>query len=522
MGDEAALALAFAEAISPLGDRARLVESENDLLDNRLELPEAVASGWAYAVYPHDGVIVLDLDSEEAHEWGVRARAWLAEQGCRFVLTASGGGPRCHHLWVILPVGWDPEFVRSSLKGAVGKPPGNALRAGGMPTRPPFSPHRSESTRSIIIEPDVETALALFRSAKPDQITTLKNMSRWLDPSAGAVTADGRLDRGTTVLKVALSARNNRWPFQWFKDAVLDSAVLAAKYGAMSAGALDVELRRKWNEAGVRVRENPPVANPQVTEFVNALRATIPRVWTANQRSVYNALLDIATACGNKTIKVSERRLALDANLSTNGARTALVDLAEAGAVWWPDKRPQDSPQWWAEPWAYTLLPLEGTEEKAPSQSNSLPRGAGDYCSTQGTLYESLLRDVFSNRGLGLSVRETWETLPERSAALKIAELVPLLPGLLRHRTVARHLRRLKRAGLAENEGHRWWRLEPAERDLLDLARRLGVEGRGTRLADRFKQHGKQFQERYAVEYGDQLSAGRGPAISGSAGVARH
>lgn len=474
MADDSDLALAFTLAIVKPGGQAALIDRDNRSL-GWVPLEDAVASGMAYMVEPRQGLVPLDLDSGEDWAWANRARKLLAARGCRFVVTDSGS-PGHGHLWIVAPPGWSNHYTKTQVYASAGEHDQRVARL-DTATRPPLSPHRSGRGRSTVVEPGLATALTLFRSThQRDLPEKARDQLQWLHPSSLKMYR-GAPSRGVTLHAVACAAVNARWTYDTFLAELRKPAnKTASKYRELPPGTRDDYAENVWDRAVKYVRSNPPRLSAEVArESLESLLAGVPDLaWSArtgaNDRAVYKALIHFGHKGATTEVSASVRQLGERANLSNNGVTKALSRLREQRLI---ERIPAQKHGFAAK---YRLMPVPGTASKvfAAEDNIGLLRGARRTLLSQPT---ALLDDLFSNgTGFGLSCRETWEALPETPT--KVSELATLRPGGLRPATLRAHLRTLRDHSFADNEGHRWWRLEPDADELERLASLLGVRGK--------------------------------------------
>lgn len=488
------LALAFAEAITDPGRQAGLIDAENRRT-GWASIAEAVASDSAFMVRPREGILPLDLDSGDAWAWASRVRDRLAQRGCDFVVTHSGGAGR-GHMWVIAPPGWTSIYTKEQAYEAEPYDDRTVARCGTL-TRPPYSPHRSGDGRSVVVDPGPSSALALFRSTHPRPLPeATRILLRGLDPADLTETKHGKPSRGLSLGRVAVSAVNHRWSFEDFLRELDDPTNrTASKYRDYSGRARLDYATRLWNDATSWVRDNPPAPSVAIarTAVKELAKASASLSWStrtgANDRAVYKSLLALAFDGGVTEPKASVRLISDRSRVSKNGVMAALVRLQERGLIQrLPPLEPYGST-------VYRLLPIRADDGKPfiPRDNIGLPTG------DQRLLLScrpALLADVFSNgTGLGLSCRETWDALPEEPT--KVADLLELLPGQLSRPTVRGHLRRLESHGFAARKGHRWWRTHPDDESLLRTCSMLGSAGKTAARREYHSREAAEYRKRF-------------------------
>lgn len=476
--EDVELARAFAMAIVRPGGGALLIEEDNRS-DRWVTVEEAVTSGKAFAVEPHDHLLGVDLDEPEDRGWVEAMREGLTGQGCRFIDVASGREGHSH-LWVLLPPGWTYEYAKSRMEAVAGKPrTWQIVRRNAM--RPPYSPHRLGG-RSALVAPGTGTALKWLREGRSQGIPDLAGRALWwLDPQV-VVTKRGVIDRGRTIHRAAVALVNARCTESDLTMLLKDRVnAVTSKYHEMPAQRRADYVETAWKAACTFVRSNPPQSSNK--ETVARLRERIPLMeWGVRtgpqDRKVYGALLDIGEAAASLEVDASIRRLAELTCLSTSGVQAALRRLSSSGHI----ERLEVQNRLSSDACSYRL------PSDLPAKSSATPHtwpylgGPKAMCAEEATF----LDDIFSNgSGLGLSTRETWEALP--TTPTKASEVAKLRPAPLAQATVLEHLRKLNDAGLAGKKGHRWWRLLPDVEALERLAQLLGVRNKAARKAARYQ-----------------------------------
>ncbi|MEI5672626.1 MULTISPECIES: hypothetical protein [unclassified Nocardioides] len=496
---EAEWAQAFAAAIVKPGGSALLIDEDNRAAGDWVSVEAAVESGQAFAVEPCDHMLAVDIDEPADRLWAGRTREALGPRGCQFV-TVESGREGHRHLWVLLPSGWNYEQFKTQAEALAGAPrTWSQLRRNA--TRPPYAPHRLGG-RSKVLEPGPDAALNLFQRHRPQPIPRLAIDSlRWLEPHA-VVIRRGVIDRGRTIHRAAVSLINARRPQSDLVDLLREQEnAVTSKYWELDGGRQRDYVERVWADACRWVREHPPVSRNR--ETLEGRLASIPSMeWRtrtgANDRRVYRTVLELGIAAASLTVNASIRQLAELSNLSTSGVQAALRRLCTDRYL----ERVAEQSRLHRHACSYRVV------TDVPTKSSTSPHTLPFYGGPKTRCVEEaqLLADVFSNgTGLGASVRETWEALPE--VPTKTAEVSQLRPGELAHNTVLGHLRRLDETGLARRAGHRWVRLEPSGEDLLRLARLLGVRGKNQRRVAQLQRERQEYLARFHPDELDDPAA---------------
>ncbi|MEU8403188.1 MarR family transcriptional regulator [Nonomuraea sp. NPDC048892] len=159
--------LSLALAVAKVGGGALIINSDNDK-DGWVRIPDAVESGYAFAVDPKPHIVPLDLDGSELFELGRKVKKWAEERlGARCVLTQSGREGH-GHLWVVLPPDVSANEFHAELIANYDFPSGSIRRSQGtgriMTTRPPLSPHRLGLPVALVEPQTVSEALEIFNS----------------------------------------------------------------------------------------------------------------------------------------------------------------------------------------------------------------------------------------------------------------------------------------------------------------------------------------------------------------------
>lgn len=535
--EEQELCLLFTKAIARPGTTARLI-TESNAGGDVTSIEEAVRSDRAFMVTPREGIIAVDLDDEPDHGWAARARVSLETAGCRIVMTHSGR-PGHSHMWIVAPPGWDNEYTKDRLYEAGGPEylelPGKGRSQGrANATRPPFAPHRDPSCgRSTLGELGFLTALDAFRMAQPRDISgAARERLERFDPSTAVRDGRGRPSRSLTLRSVAVAFVNARQSFESFQAAMRDAANETARlyFEDYPKKLHDGWLESAWGKAKKWVRENPSRPSSEVArETVTCLLACVndhswPSRTGANDRAVYRALLSLAHDAGTTSVGASARHLSRVSGVARNGVSRALGRLCERGLI----RRLGNAQELAhnrrcgrADTYALCVVtspssgggqgcppggPCRGSPEAGASgadadeeHTKSVVAGdttdllIGDRRFLVSRSTALLLQDLFTNGGLGLSCRETWEALP--TTPTKTADVAGLRPGNLKPSTVRQHLKTLTAHGLADRDGHRWWRLLPPDDSLRFSLDILGVRNKTAGRVNKYARESSEYQK---------------------------
>lgn len=325
--------LALALAVAAPNSSARYINTNNSGGETGA-VESASASGRAFAVVIRDGLIALDLDSAES--WVPAVEQRVRDIKCHVVRVTSGG-PGREHLYVLAPVGWSTDDLRSEavLAGA----PAKHVRWGGRAIRPPLSPHRQGPGGHLVSPVAIGEALALLRK-RPGQRRLQPKWQALIEagvpPGAKYVSKDGVLNRGLTIYSYAIACINADESRSFFEVNVKTCSALSGKVTEKGG---DVWLGQQWDNARKWVRDHlPGGATPEVDAELAALSATSETFgWHGRaggtDRRVFAALVAIAHLIGGAIVSSSVRTLALRAGVGRSTVSNSLRRLQADGLV---------------------------------------------------------------------------------------------------------------------------------------------------------------------------------------------
>ena len=312
----------FARAVVRAGGNALLINQDNTS-GRWVSIPEAVASGQAFAVEVKQALIALDLDSEELVAAGAQAAEFAEASGCATVWVASG---RNRHLYI--NAGDDSDVVEEHLQAML---PGIVFRDA---IRPPLSPHRLGKEVRLISPGTVTGALEALGAPEAP-----RPLAPWVER---LLVLGGEDNRSAMALKIASGFKAAGKSFYDYERAILSPA----NAGGEKAQELDATgrdpkfLRRTWDKA-----EAHTLTRAATRDRIQQLRERVQAAaWNGrNGRTdhrVLLALLDYAEAAPTLAPTPGERRLTELAQLgSRNTLRKSLDRLETAGWL-----RREDSP----------------------------------------------------------------------------------------------------------------------------------------------------------------------------------
>ena len=307
------LRLRFAKAIARPGTKALLISPDNSH-DGWLSLPNAVASGRAYAVEVAEDVLAIDCDDSDRRHVVEPLATRCRNAGYRPVMLNSGQPGRIHLLTRVLdPVSREgmADFARQhrlDVRSCI---------------RPPLSPHRLDLPLSFIAPTDPNDALiALEFGHRAHRLS--RRMHRLLRNGDSEARYESRSE---VVQAIATGAINACWSERRLYWALRDERNVAGvrvREIAERQGDTAAEqcVHRTWLKATRYALANPPVANrPQVLALIEALRDAAnrllgPGLAGGTDRAVLGAHADIAAMTGKFVYSASVREIAEYAGVS--------------------------------------------------------------------------------------------------------------------------------------------------------------------------------------------------------------
>lgn len=463
----------------------------------------------------------------------------MGDVGLDVVVCQSGpGGGR--HVWTALADGADAQTVATVARLARHLCPTLDISPMTNPAtgcvRPPGSPHR-DGGRSTVLAGDLSTLarptgtpaqvrslaerLALLVGAEPPSADPrcpipldeharlyLPGPRRSLPaPSAAALDEDAACGDASSILwRILVGAAAARWRHA-------DVAALVARPGMEHVRTYrdraarrprtrtdaDQLLRRQWDKAvryvattARRTGDDPTFDTraDQITSHVHDVQtradATAGR-WAHRggpaDRRVLDALCLLALQAMTTTVEADTRRLALNAGIGRETARTALARLAADG--WLSQARPAEGPHGAA--WKIEPAPaIHSDLDQDRSQADPRPEGAGAArrAALTTTLTQRLTlaaHDLFTHPGTpGLHTGNLYaRTTTDPQTVESLARQTGTSPA-----STLAALERLRSVGVLTCTGDRWKRYTKDR--CAAAAARLGVDGRLARRAARY------------------------------------
>lgn len=320
------LRMDFAQALTKRNGKALLIRRDNKG-DGWRAIPEAVASGRAYAVEVADDVLAIDVDcldhAAPAHVIAEKCRALHASP----VLIASGQPGRFHVFARIDDRVAHTKVVREA------KALGLTVR---RTIRPPLAPHRLGHAPSLIEPQNPLEALARLRRPTPARLSP--RMTRLL--VVGDV--DGRYpSRSEVVHALACAAHQAGWSWEDFEQALLDRANCGgAKAQELHRvrGRVDAAryLRLSWQRAREYLRTEPSRSATGASAIATRVQHLADhRAWPgkagSTDRAVLAAHLAIAITTNKRIYYASVREVAEHAGISVPTAVKSHRRLMESG-----------------------------------------------------------------------------------------------------------------------------------------------------------------------------------------------
>lgn len=446
-----------------------------------VSLQQAVASGDAFTVEPRQGVIALDVDTEDGAlpSWLEPVKDFCQQLGCLLVEVTSGGASGGRHLWIVTPVAWSNEDFKKHLRQAVPELPSKQARQ-TQATRPPLSIHPSGAQPQLLSPATVPKALAVLTGRRPFQTEQVSGeVQRLL--REGAATGKRR----TSLLSIALSYVNAGHSEKTWTQAVLDPAHKAGQVVRdMPPRTQEKFLTTTWANACRKVRESPSIEGETTRRLLAAVRATAEHFPFSGKhitdQLVYRFLVSLTDLSGSVEVTCSTRMLAERTSRDRKAVQHALgrlrtqhqlLKLIESG-------RGQEASRW-----LLLSKDVATTPTAVPVGGTATSSGGPSIAFTSDGLHHA-----FGGLGLPAGAAMLWDRMDEEVDRYTVTELCELMPGPSRA-VILNNLHALHAAGLAEPNkvrGH-YWRKLPC--DDLRLDRLAQGNGNAERAERRREQH---------------------------------
>jgi hypothetical protein len=247
----------FIEATAKPGTTLGLIDTENNkigeasLYQLRGGLPPGAS---AVMVRPREFLLACDIDGPKDSAWASKVRVQVRLDHGRLVDVASGR-PSHGHLWIVCPPGYSASEYKRRLIAKCGAPASD-VRAGGSPTRPPLSPHRS-GHRTFLVEPDTtdEALRILRRPSLPEQWARRLREGDYDDRYGGRTKQANGL-----ACAYIIHQRTER---QFVADMLHEGHLAGAKWQAMSTQRAHALLAGIYVSAKKFLRQRPPFDNAE-------------------------------------------------------------------------------------------------------------------------------------------------------------------------------------------------------------------------------------------------------------------
>jgi predicted transcriptional regulator len=470
--------LALALAVVKPGGGARLLNEDNTADSvGWVSVEDAAESGCAFFVELKDTLAAFDLDTPELVKSGEVLERWASSEGLP-VLVVSSGRDGHRHL-----------YVRCSDRGSIEN---HALTLGIPKTahrrsiRPPLAPHRKGLETALLQPQTVAEALEVLGPSEHGE-PLRKNLPDWLITLiTNGDTSNRYGGRSYMALAIASGLRGAGYDFADYRAVMANRENLGgAKYHALEDGEgrenPETFLSRTWEKAAKQL-----TPGEILTEISNVRAAIQAAEWpgrTGNtDRAVMLALCELGTASGTTALTFGCRKIAVVAQVEDRTVRRALGRLVDGG---WLQRLKSASKTGDAD--TYRFGP------KLDKMTASTPSPLGDKCGNndQSDSDRVLLHPVFRNgSGLGKNTGRTWLVLGRFGRPVTVKELAEARTA--ERRTVDRHLRLLKKHGLAVKSGIQWTKAGD-DRRLDELAVDLGAAERSEIQAERYERNREGF-----------------------------